>query len=110
MNITQRPVFQKTPKEPSDPEYLDRVRGLPCVICTAFGEAQRSPTTAHHPIHQRGSFRKVPDRQAIPLCEGHHLGAFDTSKTAIHREPSKWKRLYGDDTQYTAVTLDRLGE
>lgn len=109
MNLTQRQPFQKSPKAKPNPTHLARVRELPCCICEAFGEIQTSPTSAHHPIHDRFSTRKVPDEQAIPLCRGHHQGDFDTSKVAVHREPAKWKRLYGADHEYIAITQDRLG-
>ena len=31
-----------------------------------------SPTTAHHPIHDRYGTTKSSDLEAIPLCDGHH--------------------------------------
>ncbi len=110
MNLMNKPpAGQKQPKEGRDPAYLVRVRELPCCICEGFGERQASPTQAHHPIHGRGSTRKVPDRMAIPICEGHHLGDFDTSKIALHRDPDMWKEAYGLDHEYIAATQDRLG-
>ena len=109
MNITGQPIRQKSPKAKPNPGYLAKVRELPCIICTSFGEQQASPTSAHHPIHDRFSTRKVPDEQAIPLCEGHHQGLRDTSKLALHQAPSQWKRRYGADHEYIAVTQDRLG-
>lgn len=102
------PLGLKEPKAKPDPAYLAAVRELPCVICHAFGEPQLSPTSAHHCIHGRFSQRKAPDRAAIPLCEGHHQGLRDKSKTAVHAEPTKWKRLYGEDTEYIAITQDRI--
>ena len=91
------------------PAYLKAVRELPCVICEAFGEIQTSPTTAHHPICERYSFAKVPDREAIPLCDGHHQGDRDTSKIAIHRGKETWVSKYGSDREYIAITQDRIG-
>lgn len=102
------PLGLKEPKAKADPAYLAKVRELPCCICEAFGEAQLSATTAHHPIHGRFSQRKTPDRMAIPLCDGHHQGSFDGSKIAVHAEPTKWKRLYGEDHEYSAITQDRI--
>jgi hypothetical protein len=108
-NLANMPPFGlKQPKAKPDPAYLASVRELPCCICQAFGEPQLSPTAAHHVIHGRYGQRKTPDCMAIPLCEGHHQGGFDTSKTAIHREPAKWKRLYGPDTDYVLPTQDAL--
>lgn len=90
----------------------------PCIICRLHGEVQVSRTTIHHPIHdrvqtdsdegfskQKGS-RRASDERGLPICDGHHQGDFDTSKVSLHREPEKWKRLYGNDYDY----LDRLGE
>lgn len=110
---TGRSVFQKGQKpgrsKPSgkDPVYLGRVAKLPCAICYHYGLPQLSPTQVHHCIHGRHGFRKVPDRQTIPLCEGHHQGDFDTSKIAVHREPKAWKAAYGEDRDYISWTLDR---
>ena len=102
------PLGLKEPKAAPDPAYLAAVRELPCVICQAFGEPQLSPTAAHHCTHGRFSQRKAPDRAAIPLCEGHHQGLRDKSKVALHPSPDDWKRLYGEDTEYIAITQDRI--
>lgn len=108
MNITNRPAYQKTGKPAKDPAYLRKVRQLPCCICEAWGMVQTSETTAHHWIMGRGGWLKTPDRQAIPLCDGHHQGTFDTSKIALHREPLAWKAAYGPDTDYIAPTQDKI--
>ena len=108
MNLTRQPVTQKAPQFPSRPDYLAAVRELPCCICDAFGEPQMSATTAHHPIHGRASQRKRPDVCAIPLCDGHHQGLWDNSKVAVHRDPAEWKARYGPDTDWIAVTQDKL--
>lgn len=87
-----------------DPAYLADLHLLPCVICKRFALAQQTPTQAHHTICGRFSSEKTPDGDAIPLCEGHHQGMFDTSKIAIHRQRAEWERRYGLDTDYIAVT------
>jgi len=110
MNLLKQKPFQKTPKAKPNPRYLRKVRQLPCIICESFGMEQTSPTTAHHPIHDRFSRSKVPDEMAIPLCCGHHQGNFDTSKVAIHRESEKWRELYGADHEYIAGTQDRIAK
>ena len=112
MNLTDRPIYQKGAKKPAkkasgkEPDYLAALHMLPCCICQAFGETQLSPTQAHHTIHGRYSTRKTPDRDAIPLCAGHHQGLMDTSKVALHQQPDAWKAAYGLDTDYIAGTQE----
>lgn len=91
-----------------DPARLTAIRTLPCVICHEFGLPQLSPTQAHHCIHGRYSQKKAPDAMTIPLCEGCHQGLLDTSKVALHQQPSKWKRLYGNDTDWISWADERL--
>jgi len=111
MNLASKPPLGlKVPKAKPDPKYLERVRGLPCCICEAYGEPQMSPTATHHPIHGRHGTRKVPDAMAIPLCEGHHQGLWDTTKLALHQAPQEWRLKYGPDTDWVAPTQDKLGK
>ena len=98
----------KKAREGNDPKRLDAVRALPCCICYEYGLPQLSPTAAHHCIHGRYSTRKAPDSMAIPLCEGHHQGLWDTSKIALHQRPSLWKKSYGMDTDWISWTEERL--
>lgn len=108
MTFARQPLGLKQPRAKGRPDYLAAVRELPCVICRAFGEPQLSPTTVHHPICGRYSQRKRPDVAAIPLCDGHHQGQWDKSKLAIHQNKSAWVAAYGPDTDYIAITQDRL--
>lgn len=111
MNLMNKPPLGlKSGKIKKDAAYLKAVRGLPCCICEAFGFVQSSTTQAHHPICERHSFERVPDREAIPLCEGHHQGLFDTSKIAIHQDRALWVEWFGSDREYIAATQDRLSE
>jgi hypothetical protein len=87
---------------------MGKVAAMPCVICHEWGMPQMSPTAVHHCIHGRYSNRKAPDEMTIPLCNGHHQGDFDTTKVAIHREPAKWERLYGKDTEWLSWVEARL--
>jgi len=109
MNLANRPPpGLKGNKSKPDPAYLARVRELPCIICREFGELQLSPTTAHHPIHDRHGTRKRSDRCAIPLCDGHHQSLFDNSKVAIHRAPAEWRERYGADHEWIERIQDIL--
>jgi hypothetical protein len=98
----------KPAKAKANPAYLAKVRALPCCICQAFGEMQTSPTEAHHVICGRYGTRKTPDEMAIPLCRGHHLGDFDTSKLSVHRDRAAWVQKYGPDIDYIAATQDAI--
>lgn len=101
-NLTNRPPLGlKKPKPKKNPMFLKNVRQMKCCVCERFKEVQQSPTTAHHPIHDRHSFRKRSDDEAIPLCEGHHQGLWDNSKIAIHKEPKLWQETYGPDWSYS---------
>ena len=118
MNITGRPIYQKGQKGEPKPRkqlrakpkkvdpWLAKVAELPCIICHEFGEQQLSRTTVHHWIMDRGSNRRTPHKQALPLCDGHHQGDHDTSKVAIHREPKLWREKYGADHEYSAWVQD----
>ncbi len=59
---------------------------------------------AHHTFCGRFSQEKTPDREAIPLCHLHHQGAF-----GIHTDKDAWVQEFGDDRDYIAATLDKLG-
>jgi hypothetical protein len=101
-NLTnQPPLGLKKPKPKKNEAYLREVRKRPCCVCERFGEVQRSETTAHHPIHERYGSRKVADKLAIPLCDGHHQGMFDNSKIAIHKNKKIWRETYGPDWSYS---------
>ena len=103
------PLGLKPDREGKDPARLEAVAALPCVICHEFGLIQLSPTQVHHCIHGRYGTRKSPDSMTIPLCEGHHQGLFDTSKIALHQEPTRWKAEYGPDTHWLSWVEERMG-
>lgn len=100
-NLTGRKPYQKQGKSKKNKAFLDKVRQMPCCVCKKFGEPQMSPTTAHHPIHDRFGTTKVSDFEAIPLCDGHHQALWDQSKHAIHKDKAKWRELYGPDWSYS---------
>ncbi len=104
LSRTRGPLGLKAQREAPDHDRLARIHELPCVVCLVHGLVQTSPTQAHHCIHGRHGTRRSPDSMAIPLCEGHHQGLMDTSKVALHREPERWKALYGLDTDYLELT------
>ncbi len=105
-NLANRaPLGQKSKVKKKDSKYLERIRQMPCCVCERFGESQNSPTTAHHPIHDRFGSDKRPDSSAIPLCEGHHQGLWDQTKIALHKEPKLWRETYGADWSYSSGSV-----
>ena len=107
MNLAGKPPLGlKDRTDPRDPAHLERVRGLPCCICDAWGMAQHTPTEAHHVIHGRHSQRRTPDRMAIPLCHYHHQGG--AGIVGVHSSPAAWKALFGNDYDWIPGTLDKL--
>lgn len=92
-----------------DPRRLAAVAQMPCVICHEFNLPQQSPTQVHHCIHGRHRMgKRAPDCMTIPLCEGHHQGDFDTSQVALHRQPARWRELWGADTDWLSWVEERL--
>lgn len=106
--VAPQEVYQRQVAAPKDPKHLAKVAMLPCVICDGWGMQQLSRTTVHHHIMGRYGTLKTPDGEAIPLCEGHHQGDFDTSKIALHRDPDMWRDHYGLDTDFVAATIDAV--
>lgn len=100
-NLAKRPPLgQKQGKPLRSKKMLDKIRELPCAVCQAHGEPQMSPTTAHHPIHDRYGVYKRGDDWAVPLCDGHHQALWDDSKLAIHKGKQEWREKYGSDWSY----------
>lgn len=109
MNLAGKPPLGlKAEKAKPDPAYLEKVRALPCCICENWGIQQQSATEAHHPIHDRFSRARVPDRMAIPLCRGHHMGDTGEGKVAIHKNKTLWRKMFGPDHHYIAGTQDKI--
>lgn len=103
-----REVSQKPPKPRRDPAHMAKVAAMPCVICHLYGLPQLSQTQVHHVIHGRFGNARSGDDLTIPLCEGHHQGNWDGSKTALHREPARWQELYGKDYDLLEWVKERL--
>lgn len=101
MNLTGKPSMGlKSTEDGKDPAYLERVTQLPCCICDAHTLPQSPVIQAHHTTNGRFGQRKTPDRQAIPLCLFHH--------TMYHTQRAEFERQFGKDTDWIAVTQDRV--
>lgn len=104
MSFHQVPLGLKDDDPGKDPEYLAAIHDMPCCVCERFGMEQLSPTEAHHTYHDRGKQTKTPDREAIPLCDGHHQAKYDKSKLSIHEAKGTWRKRYGADHDYIEQT------
>ncbi len=104
----KRKARSATPEAQGDAWYREQVLAMPCMFCEIDGLPQLSPTTGHHPTHRRYCRDKRPDQFMLPTCDGHHQGKFDNSKVSVHREPAKWKALYGDDIDHAATIQMRI--
>ena len=105
----KRRAYRQTDEGKAGMAHMARVRALPCCICTEWELQQTSPTEAHHVIHGRYSARKAPDTQTIPLCADHHRESRDPEKIALHKSPSLWKRIHGEDVRWLTWVEHRLG-
>ncbi len=92
-----------------DPEYLEWIRSLACVVCarvawrrTSEGVKQDTPTEAAH-VGTRGLSQKCPDRETIPLCAYHHR----TGTYALHRLGKNWWKLHGIDRDALIAELQK---
>lgn len=101
MNLTGRPIYQKSGKPVKDRAHLARVKSLPCVICNA-----PPPSDAHHCISDRYGTRKVGDDATIPLCKRHHQDGTE----AIHNGKASWEAKHGKDYDFLPVVMAMLGE
>tara|TARA_B100000035_G_C20868757_1_gene495178 strand:- start:389 stop:784 length:396 start_codon:yes stop_codon:yes gene_type:complete len=122
MNLTDRPIYQKIPKETKKrkpmrkfsekrakqrasregkrgQEYMRQVKQLPCCIC-----AKPGPSDAHHPICDRYGTRKASDFDTIPLCRECHLDG----PNAIHNGKQTWREKHGPDHSYIKSTRLRI--
>lgn len=81
--------------------YLERVKGLPCVVCGAV-----PPSDAHHVISGRFGSRKASDFDTIPLCKRHH----QEGPEAIHQNKAAWEAAHGPDTSYLPIVKQMIGE
>lgn len=102
MNLTGRPIFQKTAAT-KDKRRLEAVANLPCCICHEYGMLQETPTAVHHCIHGRHGQHKAPDSMTIPLCWRHHQGP-----DGVHTRPAWWRENFGEDTRWISWTEERI--
>jgi hypothetical protein len=92
--------------------HLNEVAELGCIACEMDGHPG-TPAAIHHPRRDEngngiGASVRAPHEEGIPLCEGHHQGEVDTTKIAIHKEPTRFIARYGTEKDLVAKVRERL--
>lgn len=108
MNLMNKPpTGQKEEKIPPDPDYLDAVRQLPCVICGWAGgcdphHCKDKPKYGDEKVYKRlpSMGQRSHDHDAIPLCRNCH--------EFFHLHRSEFKARHGVDYQFILLTRAAL--
>lgn len=83
--------------------WLGRVKACPCVLCSALGQTQQSPTDAHHMRHGQGMAQRSSDFMAAALCKECHQG-----KGGIHDDRSLLKIAKLTELDLVALTIEAI--
>lgn len=85
-----------------DPEHLARIRRQPCYACQVDRRMQEFRTEPHHPrpggADGPGAGQRSSDRDAIPICAGHHRG-IAPGYISIHKNPIEFRARYGTEAE-----------
>lgn len=81
----------------AEKKYLDRVAGLPCVLCGAHG------VHIHHAREGQGMAQRAQNWLAIALCPDCHTGS-----TGIHGNRQRMKLQKVDEMDLLARTIEAL--
>tara|TARA_B100000674_G_C37944778_1_gene964376 strand:+ start:105 stop:401 length:297 start_codon:yes stop_codon:yes gene_type:complete len=78
--------LSKAPSRVRSERYLKTLRGQPCLVCGAGGEA-------HHVTfaEPKAMAKKVGDNWCVPLCHKHHM------ELHAHGKETQWWALQGVD-------------
>ncbi len=89
-----------------DPEYLARVRSLPCLLSGRGG--CYGPVEAHHAGKRPGMGLKAADRTAVPLCRAHHVSHWHACAGAFKGWDREKRREWSDEAiRVTRALLER---
>ena len=80
-------------------DHMGKVAALGCLIpdCGA-------PAHVHHIRDGQGLGQRASNFLTIPLCPDHHMGAL-----SIHKASRQFQKIYGDELQLLAKTIEALG-
>lgn len=78
--------------------HMERVAGLPCVLCQHIGAGERYGVQVHHIREGQGAAQRADDMLTVALCEPHHQGPL-----GVHGLGRR-----GFERQYKITELDLL--
>jgi len=100
---------RRTSKRVHDTEYMERVRGLPCVVVEMMPLGPQSADIhginaflrwrcnghihAHH-MGERGFGQKCSDLETVPFCDKHHAEWHDC-RGVFAGKSREWRREFG---------------
>lgn len=84
--------------------HMGKVKRLKCVLCTALGLTQSSPTDVHHIREGQGGAQRAPHRLTVALChDGCHQGPH-----GIHGDRALLRQAKCTELDLLALTLEAL--
>lgn len=86
-------------------DYIERVRGLRCVVCTMMGLPQSTVTEAHHVESVRDG---LSDYATVALCVDHHQGPNGVHGLRRRGFEARYKLSDVDLIALTIRQLDRM--
>lgn len=86
--------------------HLERVRSMPCVVCSTMGVVQRTETQAHHVESVRDG---LSDYATAALCYDHHQGPQGVHGLSRRAFEMRYKLTDIDLIALTIRGLDRAG-
>ena len=96
---------------PEEIQHMGRVKSLPCIVCEMRGEAQTSPSEAHHVKRDPttgqslGASQKGNGYTTIALCAGrHHWNGVNVSMGS-----KEFETKFGNELDLLRLTYERLG-
>lgn len=92
-------MTKKRPPTKAEQAYMDRVRGLGCIICLR-------PAQLHHPRFMVGMSQRASHRDVIPLCADHHLDG--GHGVAIHAGKKTFEQAHGTEEYLLRKTKEML--
>ncbi len=85
--------------------HMERVAGLPCVLCRHIGSGERYGVHVHHIREGQGAAQRADNMLTVALCPEHHqgpLGLHGLGRKGFYRQYKL------DELDLLAMTLEAL--